>query len=96
VKYCFQQNLLMQGKLELGGERVDLKNIRAPLLNLVAQNDHLVPPSQSLSLNDAVGSSDRKTINFPAGHIGLAVGSKAHRELWPKVCDWLEERSEPV
>jgi polyhydroxyalkanoate synthase len=96
VKYCFQQNLLIQGKLHVGDERVDLKRIEAPILNLVAQNDHLVTPSQSLPFNDAVGSRDRKTINFKAGHIGLAVGSRAHRELWPAVADWFEERSEPI
>lgn len=92
VKYCFQRNLLIQGKLEIGDERVNLKNITCPILNLVAQHDHLVHPNQSLPFNDAVGSSDRKTVNFPAGHIGLAVSSKAHRDLWPKVVDWLQER----
>lgn len=96
VKYLFQQNRLVRGELAVGNERVDLKNIRCPILNLIAQNDHLVPPSQSHPFNQAVGSTDRKTIVFPAGHIGMAVGSKAHRELWPKVCDWLEERSEAV
>ncbi len=94
VKYCFQKNLLIQGKLELGGRRVDLKQITCPILNLIATNDHLVTPSQSHPFNNAVSSTDRKTIAFPAGHIGMAVGSRAHRELWPKVCEWLEERSE--
>lgn len=94
VKYCFQRNLLIQNKLEIGDERIDLRNVRAPLLNLIAQHDHLVTPSQSHPLNDAVGSTDRKTITFPSGHIGLAVSGKAHRELWPKVVQWLEERSD--
>ena len=44
--------------------------------------------------NDLVSSTDRQTIQFPAGHIGLAVGSKAQRELWPQVCEWLAVRSE--
>lgn len=96
VKDCFQRNLLIQGKLELGGRRVDLTKITCPLLNLVAQHDHLVHPNQSLPLNTAVGSTDRKSINFPAGHIGLAVSGKAHKDLWPKIVDWLEERSEEI
>lgn len=96
VKYCFQQNLLIQGRLRVGDERVDLKNVTCPILNLVAQHDHLVHPNQSFPFNDAVGSADRKTINFPAGHIGLAVSGKAHRDLWPKVADWFEERSEAL
>jgi len=94
VKHCMQENQLIEGKLIIGKRIVDLKKITCPVLNLMAQQDHLVPPEQSLPFNDAVGSSDRKFINFPAGHIGLAVGSRANRELWPKACDWLAERSD--
>ena len=61
-----------------------------------ATGDHLVTPAQSQPFTEAVSSADRKTINFPAGHIGLAVGSKAHRDLWPQVCDWLEQRSDKL
>ena len=28
------------------------------------------------------------TVVVPAGHIGLAVGSKAQKEVWPKACAW--------
>jgi polyhydroxyalkanoate synthase len=96
VKDCFQRNLLVQGKLRLGARTVNLANITCPILNLMASGDHLVPCGQSAPFNDCVGSKDRKAITFPAGHIGLSVGSKAQKELWPKVCEWLAERSEPV
>jgi len=94
VKYCFQQNRLIKGELEIGGRRVDLRRITCPILNLVATSDHLVPCGQSLPFNDAVGSKDRKSIEFSAGHIGMAVGSRAHRELWPEACNWLADRSD--
>jgi len=96
VKYCMQQNRLIQGRLEVDGKRVDLKRITCPVLNLVAEQDHLVPCGQSLPFNDAVGSKDRTAIKFRAGHIGMAVGSRANRELWPKACDWLAERSDKL
>lgn len=96
VKHCMQENRLIRGELRVGKKRVDLRNITCPVLNLVAQHDHLVPCGQSLPFNDAVGSTDRSAINFPAGHIGLAVGSRANRELWPRVCDWLAQRSDRV
>jgi len=96
MKDLYQKNLLVQGKLRLGSKRVDLKNITCPILNLTATGDHLVPCGQSQPFNDLVGSSDRKSINFPAGHIGLAVGSKAQRDLWPKAAEWLAERSDEV
>jgi polyhydroxyalkanoate synthase len=96
VKDCFQKNLLMQGKMRIGTKTINLANITCPVLNLMASNDHLVPCGQSASFNDLVSSKDRKSITFAAGHIGLSVGSKAHRELWPKVAEWLAERSEKV
>lgn len=96
VKDCFQRNLLVQGRLRLGRKVVDLRNVTCPVLNLMASADHLVPCGQSAPFNDLVGSKDRRSITFPAGHIGLSVGSKAQKELWPSVCQWLAERSDPM
>jgi polyhydroxyalkanoate synthase len=96
VKELYQQNRLTKGTFKLGRRPVKLENITCPVLNLMAQNDDLVPCGQSLPFNDLVGSKDREAIMLPAGHIGLAVGSKAQRELWPKACKWLAERSEKV
>lgn len=93
AKYLFQQNLLTQNKYPVGKHTVNLKNIKCPLLNLMAKHDDLVPCSQSAPLNDLVGSTDRKSIIFPAGHIGLAVGGKAQKELWPEVVQWMKDRS---
>lgn len=93
VKYLYQQNLLAQNRLRVGGRVVDLRDITCPVLNLVASNDDLVPCAQSLPFNDLVGSTDRKSMTLSAGHIGLAIGSKAQRELWPQACEWLAERS---
>ena len=44
VKDCYQKNLLIQNKMELGGRRVDLKKVTMPLLNIYGRYDHLVPP----------------------------------------------------
>ena len=96
VKYLYQQNRLVKGTMPLGKHLVRLNSITCPILNLMASKDDLVPCSQSRSFNDLVGSSDRKTIEFPAGHIGLAVGSRAQQDLWPQACDWLASRSAPA
>lgn len=96
VKYGLQQNLLIQGRFPLGEHRINLANITCPMLNLVAEADHLVPCGQSLPAKEYVSSRDYEVMSVRAGHIGLAVGSKAHRELWPRACDWLAARSEAV
>lgn len=96
VKFLFQQNLLVRGQMPVGRHLVNLRHITCPVLNLMASKDDLVPASQSEPFCDLTGSNDKKTVVFPAGHIGLAVGSKAQKELWPMVCDWMAERSDPA
>jgi polyhydroxyalkanoate synthase subunit PhaC len=93
VKGLYQKNLLVKNRMPVGKHIVDLRKITSPVLNIMAQNDDLVPCAQSTPFNDLVSSSDRKTIVVPAGHIGLAVGSKAQKEAWPEACRWLAERS---
>lgn len=93
IKELYQDNLLIKNKLELGGRTVNLKNIDMPLLNVFAEQDHLVPPSSSRPLNDAVSSKDKDMIAFPGGHIGLYVSSKSQKEVAPAVAAWLNERS---
>ena len=83
VKYLYQQNRLVKGEMPVGRHTVNLRKIECPVLNLMAVKDDLVPCSQSLGFNDLVGSKDRQAIQFSAGHIGLAVGSRAQKELWP-------------
>ncbi len=93
VKYLYQQNLLVQNKMPVGRHTVDLRKITCPVLNIMARNDDLVPCAQSMPFNDLIRSTDRKAVMVPAGHIGLAVGGKVQREVWPQACDWLAERS---
>jgi polyhydroxyalkanoate synthase len=93
VKYLYQQNLLVQNRLTIGRRTVDLKQITCPVLNLMAEHDDLVPPSQSQPFNELTSSQDCEAISLPAGHIGLAMGSSAQRELWPHAVQWLAKRS---
>jgi polyhydroxyalkanoate synthase len=93
MKYCYQENLLVQNKLKIKGRVVDLRKIACPVLNLIAEKDHLVPPATSMMLEDLISSKDKETIVFPSGHIGLSVSSKSLKELWPKVAKWLAKRS---
>ena len=57
---------------------------------------HLVLPEQSTPLKNVVSSTDYTERAVKAGHIGLSVGSRAHKEMWPGVCAWLAERSDRV
>jgi len=92
MKELYQQNKLMKGELEVGGKKVNLKNLTCPLMNIFATEDHLVPPAATKPLNDLVGSTDKELYSFKGGHIGVFVGSKSQKELAPAVTDWLKKR----
>ena len=94
VKHLYQENLLVQNRMPVGGRTVDLHRIACPVLNLMASKDDLVPCVQSEPFNSLVASKDTASIRLEAGHIGLAMGSKAQKELWPKAVAWLAERSD--
>src|SRR3546814_13493801 len=50
IRDFYQGNKLVNGGLVIGEHEVDLKNIRLPVLNIFAEQDHLVPPSASRPL----------------------------------------------
>ena len=78
--------------MEVGGKRVDLKNISMPLLNFYGKYDHLVPPAACELLTSKVGSRDTEDVCLDTGHIGIYVSSKCQKEFAPKIAVWLKER----
>jgi polyhydroxyalkanoate synthase len=93
VKCLYQRNELVKGEFRLKGKPVTLDKITCPLLLLVAEHDDLVPPKATLAIEQHVRSRDVRTMSIDAGHIGLAVSAKAHRQLWPNVAMWLADHS---
>lgn len=92
IKELYQENKLIKGKLEIDGRKIDLKKITMPILTIYAVADHIVPPSSTKPLNDAVGSEDNELLEFPGGHIGVFVGSKSQNLLTPALVKWLIKR----
>jgi polyhydroxyalkanoate synthase len=93
VKNLYQRNELVGGKLQLGHRRVDLGRIACPLLLMTARKDHLVAPALTEGIRPHVSSRDIHSISIDAGHVGLVVGGKAQRTVWPEATRWLADRS---
>jgi polyhydroxyalkanoate synthase len=92
VQWCYKENRLKAGTLELGGKRVDLKRIKVPVLNVYALQDHLVPPAASSCLKQLLGSKDYQELALNTGHIGTYVSAKSQTEMPDKLVAWLRER----
>jgi len=92
TKELFQQNKLVKGEFELGGQRVDLKKINMPVLVIYAEFDTLVPPAASKKLLEYVGTRDKQELSYPVGHVGMFVSGKTQATLAPKISEWINQR----
>jgi polyhydroxyalkanoate synthase len=89
----FQENRLINGGLRLGGREVALSDVRAAILNVAAEQDHLSPPASAHVLQGRVGSQDVQEVAWACGHLGLTLGPEAATQVWPAIIKWLGSRS---
>jgi len=89
----YRNDRLMKGDWVLRGEKVDVGKIRANLLTVIAEGDHITPPCQSRAIMSRVSSKDKELFSVPGGHIGIMAGSGAAKVTWPHLENWLGRRS---
>ncbi len=90
----YKNNRLKEGTLVLRGERVNLKNLTANVLNVIAEADHITPACQSEGIMDLLGSRDKEIFRVKGGHIGIMAGSGAEKTTWPHIDAWLAKRAD--
>ncbi len=84
VEHLFQNNELIAGELQVGGEAVDLGHITCPLFLLAGATDHITPPPQVFALADYAGTSADEVVQqqTTGGHLGLFMGHEALHNHW--------------
>ena len=92
AEWLIRDNLLAENRLVTAAGELDLGSIACPVMNAVGTADHLVPIESNRPLLDILPDLD--DLQFPAGHVGLIVGSKAHRVSIPGMLDWIEAHSD--
>jgi polyhydroxyalkanoate synthase len=89
----YRNDRLMRGEWMIRGERANLSRIKANLLTVIAEGDHITPPCQSAGIMAKVSSKDKELFRTPGGHIGIMAGSGADKRTWPHIQNWLATRS---
>ena len=92
LKDLYQDNKLVRSEFVLGGRKVELKSITAPVLNVFAKDDHIIPPATSQALRGKIGTGDYTELALPGGHVGVFVGGKSQGLLGSGIAQWLAER----
>ena len=93
TKELMWENRLYKNEFVVGGRRVDLGNIKIPVLHVVAEHDRIVPYEASKPLIQNVGSKDKEEVILKGGHVSIAAGGNAVKRMWPKLDSWLGKRS---
>ena len=96
VQLLYREDQLTRGQLRIGIRRVAPTMVRVPLLCVLDRQCRVVPPESVLPFYYAVGSRDKcllwhsRETGLSFQHVGVLVGSDAHRRIWPCIVDWLQ------
>ena len=93
TKDLMWDNKLYNNTMTVGGRPTQLDKIKVPILHAVAEHDHIVPYDAARHLIATVGSTDKEEVMLKGGHVSLVAGANAIKRLWPKLDNWLGERS---
>ena len=89
----YRDNRLVNGEFEICGEKIDLNNITCPVLNIYAEQDHIIPVSCSKALGKFVPKNNYQEIGFPGGHVGVFVSRKAQGVVAGGLVNWLQDKN---
>ncbi len=91
VEKLYKRNELASGSFVALGQKIDLAEMRAPLYLLAARDDELVAPAQLFAAERLVGTARQELCKAtaPCRHLGLFMGKRILRDIWPGVVRWL-------
>ncbi len=79
----YGSNRMGKGQWRVKKCAINPETIVAPILDIGALNDRIVPDCARLRLPRA------ERLMVPAGHVGMVVGSAAPEQLWEPLSNWL-------
>jgi poly(3-hydroxybutyrate) depolymerase len=92
VEQLFKENRLAGGNFIALGRRIDLSTLRCPVFLLAGHDDDIAAPAQVFATEHLVDRTycrvDKATA--PCGHLGLFMGRKNLRTVWPEIARWLQ------
>jgi polyhydroxyalkanoate synthase len=97
VDQFVRKNVLMTGKMQLGGRVVDFTRMRGAVLNAFAEKDNVVPVAAVEPASRLVGHPKRRQeLRLGGGHVTFATGSRAFKQTLPAIMEWIAEHSDEV
>jgi putative long chain acyl-CoA synthase len=89
LKQFIAHNRMMTGGFAINGQMVTLTDITCPILAFVGEVDDIGQPAAVRGIRRAAPNAEVYEYLIRTGHFGLVVGSRAARESWPTVAQWV-------
>ncbi|ORW85280.1 acyl-CoA synthetase [Mycobacterium sp. IEC1808] len=89
LKQFIAHNRMMTGGFAINGQMVTLTDITCPVLAFVGEVDDIGQPASVRGIRRAAPNAEVYERLIRTGHFGLVVGSRAARESWPTVAEWV-------
>nr|WP_245003358.1 alpha/beta fold hydrolase [Bradyrhizobium liaoningense] len=91
VNWIFRENRIAAGNFVALGQKVRLKDVKAPVFLLAGLDDEVVPATQALATAGLVGTPPAfiAAASEPSNHLGLFMGARTHLHAWPRIAEWL-------
>ena len=101
LRNCYMENNLTQGKMEVGGVKLDLGKVTVPVYNLAAREDHIAP-AESVFIGSQFFGGPMRYVMAGSGHIAGVVNppAKPKYQYWSgekptgKFADWVASAKE--
>jgi len=98
VELLYREDQFMGGRLVVAGRRAGPKQITVPLLAVFNPGSTIVPAGSIVPFVAASASREKQLLHYGGDrgtslqHVGVLVGKRAHRLLWPEILDWIKAR----
>lgn len=97
VEELVRRNVLMTGRMRLGGRVIDFEDVRGNVLNAFAERDNVVPAAAVEPLIGLVGDpARREEMRLTGGHVTFAAGRHAFKHTLPALSGWIADHSDEL
>jgi poly(3-hydroxyalkanoate) synthetase len=91
VEQLYQRNAIASGTFRALGATINLSSLCTPMFLLAGRDDKVVAPPQLFAAQRLVSTPPRdiRKVTVDCPHLGLFMGKRVLRDVWPDVVQWL-------
>lgn len=97
LEQLYREDRFLNGTLQVGGCCADLARLQAPTIAIINPAGQVVPPDSLRKGLEAAPDLSVEILTYKGNHgpifqhLGPLVAPSAHKQLWPRILEWVSE-----